>query len=281
MQVRGQRRIAGHSDVKDPQREVLVLIDGIDEKRILRASIDEAVDAPIKREERLEPVALGKGIEFPNKLGRLPAVSVRCALGREARFPGLEMYTDLVDRGEVGDMDLGHECAAARDDSNEAISGQPLHGLTDGCPADAELYHQFLLSQEGSGRKLRCDDLLTKADVGSLCERWRRVVSDIRSECAAGRCHQHSPSGVGLLAPRTHVIRAKAEGMSPPSACFDHCRTGSGGSWPLSLSVRGAVLPDASTRTGSTPRSMLDRSSVQAKRACRVGEVAITRASSM
>ena len=43
-----------HRHVKDPKREIVVMVERVEEVGILGAAIDEAMDAPIEREQRVK-----------------------------------------------------------------------------------------------------------------------------------------------------------------------------------------------------------------------------------
>ena len=51
VEPRRQRRSAAR-DVEDPQRQVLVLVERLGQGRVLGRAVDEAVDAPVDREQR-------------------------------------------------------------------------------------------------------------------------------------------------------------------------------------------------------------------------------------
>jgi hypothetical protein len=53
--------------VQDPQREVVVVVEGLGQERVLRAAVGEAVDAPVGPQQRLV-VLRADGLELGDQL---------------------------------------------------------------------------------------------------------------------------------------------------------------------------------------------------------------------
>ena len=75
----------------------------------------------------------------------------RALAGQASRQP-LELDPQLEDLAEVGDVELGDERAAPRQDDDEVLPGEPAQRAAHGGEADAQLGRQRGLVDGRSGR---------------------------------------------------------------------------------------------------------------------------------
>ena len=113
--------------------------------------------------------------------------------GRQPGGHALEWGPHLEDLREVADVDLADEHSPARDDRDEALHGQALQRLPDGCAPQGEALPQRVFGEHLTGGKAQRDDLLEQLPVGLLRLRRGRLVEEEKTRPVGLTRHVKAP----------------------------------------------------------------------------------------